>query len=427
VIRVVYSLGLCVVVGLSRGSGPSKPRVAVVNEIPPDQSKFRLGSETVDVNKYAEQLFESIDPVRVKTRGEAIAKVKSGDALGALIIPADITNKLQGTVGLSGEAATVEFYYQGDNPLKSRYVQSALKGRIADANQALSKKVVSVAAGYLALLLHGGDNPIVGHVLGLDSAERIVRAVQATLPAHSAQQNPLEQVAGFAKLARENLDLSDALLSTIGQPIKVNEHVLGAVKGSDDAYTFAVALSIPLMFVCVLLGAGLLALEREEHVFGRLVRGLVSRSAIIAEKAGIAAVLGTIAAALTLAVLVATGSDVSAGHLLGALGTVVVGSVAFGALGVALGAAARDVRTASLLGVLVLLPVAVIGLIPVGLASSGLYDAIRAVSAIFPFRAALNGIDEALRGESVAERLGHLVALAAVYGVLARVALRRFA
>jgi ABC-2 type transport system permease protein len=427
VVLVAYSLALGVAVGLSRGSGPTKPRVAVVNEIPPDQSKFQLGSETVDVNKYAEQLFESIDPIRVKTRAEAIAKVKSGDALGALIIPANITDKLQGTVGLSGEAATVEFYYQGDNPLKSRYVQSALKGRIADANSALSKKVVSVAAGYLSLLLHGGTNPIVGNVLGLDSAERIVRAVEATMPAKDAQRGPLDQVANFAKLARENLDLSDALLSTIGQPIKVNEHVLGAAKGSDDAYTFAVALTIPLMFVCVLLGAGLLALEREEHVFGRLVRGLVSRWAIIGEKTVIAALLGTIAAVLTLAVLVITGSDVSAGHLLAALGTVVVGSIAFGALGVALGAAARDVRTASLLGVLVLLPIAVIGLIPVGLASNGLYDAIRAVSAIFPFRAALNGIDEALRGDGIAERLGHLVLLAAVYGGLARLALRRFA
>jgi ABC-2 type transport system permease protein len=431
VVLVAYSLALGVAVGLSRGSGPTKPRVAVVNEIPPDQSKFQLGSETVDVNKYADQLFESIDPIRVKTREEALDKVRSGDALGALIVPADITDKLQGTINLSGgEPPSVEFYYEGDNPLKSRYVQSALKGRIADANRALSKKVVGVAAKYLGYILHGGQFSVLGQsfdVLGLDAAEQIVRSVEATLPAKSAQRGPLDQVASFAKLAADNLDLSNELLSTIGQPIKVNEHVLGAAKGSDDAYTFAVALSIPLMFVCVLLGAGLLALEREEHVFGRLVRGLVSRWAIIGEKTLIAALLGTIAAVLTLAVLVITGSDVSAGHLLAALGTVVVGSIAFGALGVALGAAARDVRTASLLGVLVLLPIAVIGLIPVGLASSGLYDAIRAVSAIFPFRAALNGIDEALRGDAIAERLGHLVLLAVVYGGLARLALRRFA
>ena len=36
-------------------------------------------------------------------------------------------------------------------------------------------------------------------------------------------------------------------------------------------------MSLSLMVVTLLLAAGMLALEREEHAFGRLVRGLVSR------------------------------------------------------------------------------------------------------------------------------------------------------
>jgi ABC-2 type transport system permease protein len=430
VVLVAYSLLLGVAVGLSRGSGPTKPRVAVVNEIPPDRAKFDLGNETVDVNQYANELFESIDPIRVKTREEALEKVKNGDALGALIVPADITDKLQGTINLAGgDPPQVDFYYEGDNPLKSRYVQSALKSRIADANRALSKKVVAVAAKYLGYILHGGQFTVLGEsfdVLGLEAAERIVRAVQASLPDDSPRRSELDTVANFAELAADNLDLSNELLSTIGQPIKVAEHVLGAAKGADDAYTFAVALSIPLMFVCVLLGAGLLALEREEHVFGRLVRGLVSRGAIVVEKTGISAALGTVAAVLTLTVLVITGSDLEVGNLLVGLALIVLGGIAFGALGVLLGAAAKDVRTASLLGVLVLLPVAVIGLIPVGLASTGLYDAIRVVSAMFPFRAVLNGLNDALRGEGILAAVGHLALLAVIYGAVARLALRRF-
>jgi ABC-type multidrug transport system permease subunit len=429
-ILVVYSLALGVGIGLSRGSGPTKPRVAVVNEIPPDRATFDLGDEQIDANKYAEELFENIDPIPAKDREDALAKVESGDALGALIIPADIVDKLQGTINLSGgDPPTVEFYYEGDNPLKSRYVQSALKSRVADANRALSQKVTDVAARYLGYILHGGEFSLLGQsfdILGLENAERIVTAVQSTLPEGTNRQ-ALERVARFAGLAADNLDLSNELLSTIGQPIQVAEHVLGGDEGSDDAYTFAVALTIPLMFVCVLLGAGMLALEREEHVFGRLVRGLISRRALIVEKAALAAGVGAVTAALTLGVLVAFGSDVAAGRLLAALGTVVVGGLAFGALGVLLGAAARDVRAASLLGVLVLLPIAVLGLIPVGLASTGLYDVIRWVSGAFPFRAALNGIDEALRGEGIGVRLGHLVLLALGYGVLARFALRRFA
>jgi ABC-type multidrug transport system permease subunit len=430
VVLVVYSLALGVAVGLSRGSGPAKPRVAVVNEIPPDQSTFQLGNEKVDVNKYANELFQAIDPIRVGSREEALARVRSGDALAALIVPSDITTKLEGTINLNGgPPPTVDFYYEGDNPLKSRYVRSALNSRIADANRALSEKVTNVAAKYLGYILHGGAFSVLGQsfdVLGLVESERLVRAAQASLPKNDPHRSDLDRVASFAKLAADNLDLSNELLGSIGTPIHVDEHVLGATKGSDDAYTFAIALSIPLMFVCVLLGAGLLALEREENAFGRLVRGLVSRWAIIGEKTAIAAGLGTVAAGLTLAVLVATGSDVAARDLLAGLGVVIVGGVAFGALGVALGAAAREVRAASLLAVLVLLPIAVIGLIPVGLASPGLYDAIRAVSAIFPFRAVLNGIDEALRGQGMGERLAHLAALAAAYAALARVALRRF-
>jgi ABC-2 type transport system permease protein len=430
VVLVAYSLLLGVAVGLSRGTGPTKPRVAVVNEIPEDRSTFQLGGETIDVNETADDLFESIDPIRVETREEAIEKVRNGDALGALIVPADIPDKLNGTINLTGgDPPTVEVYYSGDNPLKSRFVQSAIKSRIADANRALSKTVVDVAAQYLGYILRGGEFSVLGEsfdVLGLERAEEIVAAVQASLPADSPKRKELETVRNFAELAADNLDLSNELLATIGEPIKFDEHIIGAAEGADDAYTFAIALSIPLMFVCVLLGAGLLALEREEHVFGRLVRGLVSRGAVVVEKTGVSAALGFLASLLTLSVLVIIGNDISTGHIAVGLGLVAIGGIAFGALGVLLGGVARDVRTASLLGVLLLLPIAFIGLIPAGLTSSGIYDAIRAVSALFPFRPVVNGLNEALRGEDILARVGHLVLLAAAYGTFARLALRRF-
>jgi ABC-2 type transport system permease protein len=430
-ILIAYSLILGVVVGASSNSAPPKPRVAVVNEIPADQSTFDLGNEKIDANRYAEELFQNIDPIKVKTREEALAKVRSGDALGALIIPADITQRLQGTINLSGgPPPTVEFYYEGDNPLKSRYVQSALKSRIADANRALSQKITKVAATYLGYILHGGSFSVLGQsfdVLGLENAERIVRAVQATLPEGNAQRQALERVASFAQLAAENLDLSNELLGTIGTPIRVAQHELGARSGSLDAYKFAVALAISLMFVCVLLGAGLLALEREEHAFGRLVRGLVSRTTIVAEKTTVAALLGAVAAVLTLGLLLAFGGQVSAGTLPAAALAIAAAAIAFAALGVALGAITRDVRASSLLAVLLLLPIAVIGLIPVGIVSAGAYDVMNVLSALFPFRPALLGIDEALRGTGSAERLGHLAVLIVAYAVLARLALRRFA
>ena len=57
-----------------------------------------------------------------------------------------------------------------------------------------------------------------------------------------------------------------------------------AIPPSLDTFAIAVAATITLMFVTVLLVAGSLALEREENAFARLTRGLVAKSALLGEK-----------------------------------------------------------------------------------------------------------------------------------------------
>ena len=69
--------------------------------------------------------------------------------------------------------------------------------------------------------------------------------------------------------------------------------------------------------------------------------------------------------------------------------------VAFATLGVALGAIVRDVRAASLLALFVSLPLVFLALVPSAAVSSGLFDAIRIISAIFPFKPALEALDAA--------------------------------
>ena len=106
----------------------------------------------------------------------------------------------------------------------------------------------------------------------------------------------------------------------------------------------------------------------------------------------------------------------------------IAGAVAFGALGVAMGALAREVRAASLLAFMAALPIAVLGLVPSGAVGDGLYDLIRAVSALFPFKPTLDALESALgRSGGIAAPLLHLAALALAYAALARLALRRFA
>ena len=105
------------------------------------------------------------------------------------------------------------------------------------------------------------------------------------------------------------------------------------------------------------------------------------------------------------------------------------GALAFGALGVAIGALAREVRAASLLAFLLALPIAFLALVPAGAVASGLYDVIRVVSALFPFRAALEAVDAALNdARRPGGALAHLAALAVGWAVArARSALQRFA
>ena len=424
---LVYSVVLAVVVSQAVDRGPSKPRIVVVNEIPPDRATFELGPETIDVNQIASELYESIDPVRADTREEGLEKVEAGEAIGMLVVPADIPQKLAGAIGLTGgEPPSVEFYYEADNPLKSQQVQSAIKSRVADANRAISQKITAEAGKYLGYILRGGSFSLLGQsfeVLGLENAERIVTAVQESLPAGDRNRDALEQVASFADLAAENLDLSEELLNSIGTPIRVNEHRLSE---GGDAFYSAAAVAVSLLFVCVLLGAGLLALEREEHAFGRLVRGLASRTTIVAQKTLLAALLGAAAGAVVLGILAALG-NADAGHLPAAIGMAAAAAAAFGALGVVIGALAREVRAASLLAILVLLPVAVVGLIPSGTVTGFADTVIDGIGTVFPFRPALRGIEAGLVGSGALERLAHLAALVLAYCAIARLALRRFA
>jgi hypothetical protein len=102
-------------------------------------------------------------------------------------------------------------------------------------------------------------------------------------------------------------------------------------------------------------------------------------------------------------------------------------ALAFAALGVAIGGLAREVRAASLLAFMLALPIAAVALVPSGAVGGTLYDLIRIVSAAFPFSPALDALDAALNGGGLAGPLAHLAALTVAFGLVARLALRRFA
>jgi ABC-2 type transport system permease protein len=429
---VLYPVLIALLIGLALSKGPDKPRVAIFNQLPAGGGVVTVAGTRVDTREYARRLFQSIQPITVHSRAAALSKVRNGEALAAIIVPPDLVQRIQQAVGLSAKDSrpTVEVLYNAEDPVKQQFVQSTIGSRVADLNKAVSGKLTQIAAGYLDILLRGGKFSILGQdidILGLQRSKALVDSVLTRTPQGSPDHVALQRVSGFAALAIDNLDLSGVLLSSISSPIKVQQTVVAGRRTPLDAYAVTVAVTLSLMLVCVLLAAGMLALEREEHAFARLVRGLVSRWSLLAEKVVLAA---GCAAAATLLMCAGVSAFVSLDWARFGLWVVALaaGGLAFGALGVAIGALAREVRAASLLAILLALPIAFLALVPSGAVANGLYDVIRVVSALFPFRASLDAVDAALNDAGgLGGALAHLAALVAGWSVIARAALQRFA
>ncbi len=422
-VLVVYPIAIALLIGLALSRSPGKPKVAIANLAAPGAT-VELGGSKVEVGRYYAQLFSEVQPLPVSTRAQAVAKVRSGEALAAVVIPANIASKLSSVLS----QGQLEVIYNGD-ALQQSLVQSKIQAAVAQANLELSQQIRRLASKGISLLLQGGDLSQLGinqpHLLGLEAVPGALAGVIARAP-QGHDRRELERVRELASFAANNLNLSKNVLATVGQPVQVNATTVHGRRTPLNTFAVVVAVSISLMFVCVLLAAGGVALEREENTLARLTRGLISPEGLVLEKLLLA---GGCAFVLAFAMLAGIGAFVALdwsriGLWLAALAA---GALAFAALGVAIGALAREVRGASLLAFLLSLPLAFLALVPAGAVTPGLYDAIRAVSAVFPFKAALQALDAAVNGAEPAlgGSLVHLLAVALLFGVLARVGLRR--
>ena len=422
---VIYPVVIAVLIGFALSRGPDKPEVAFYNGLS-EGSTVELGGQKIDLTEQGSRLFEEIDPVRTESRDEAIQKVRDGEVLGALIIPDDLASNLQSTL----EPGTVEVFYNAEDPAKKEFVENTIEAQVQQANAALTKRIAVEALDLLELISDGGSYSFLGQdfdVLGLVRAERILTEARKELPAGSAQREELDRVLAFSKLARENLAFSDEVLGVVGEPIRVKATALEGGSTSLNAFAVALAAAVSIMFITLLLAAGLLAVEREENAFARLVRGLVSQTALLTEKAALAAVCSTAVCMLMLAGL-GLFVDLDWGRLPLWLLAVAAGALAFSALGLAIGALTREVRAASLLAFMLALPLAFLALVPSGAVAPALFDVIRGISAVFPFKPTLDALDAALNDSgSLAGPLVHLGVLALAFGALSRLGLRRFA
>jgi hypothetical protein len=426
---VIYPVAIALLIGLALSRGPTKPRVAIVNETTPG-ARVEVGGRSVDVGEYASQLFDQVQAVPTATRAQAIAKIQSGDVLAAVVIPHDIAARLSSDIS----QARLEVLYNG-NAIEQSLVQSSLNSALAQANLGFSEQIQQAAAQAIGLLLKGGNLGVLGappNMIGLSQIPPLLRRVIAHQPP-SPDRAALERTLAFANFAAQNLTLSKTVLETISQPIAVHTTLLHGRRTPLNTFAVVVAVIVSEMFIGLLLAAGAVALEREEHALARLLRGavgargvLVSRNTLLAEKSLLAAVCSFVVA---FAMLAGIGAFVHLGwpRLPLWLAALALGAVAFAALGVAIGALAREVRAASLLAFLLSFPLAFLALVPSGSVGRGLYDAISAISFVFPFKAALEALDAAVNQSSPAlpGPLVHLATLTVVFGALARIGLRR--
>jgi ABC-type transport system involved in multi-copper enzyme maturation permease subunit len=421
-VLVIYPVAIALLIGLAISRSPAKPRVAIVDETPPGQT-VQVGSQRVEVSQYATQLFSQVQPVPVASRAQAVAKVKRGDVLAAVVIPRNIAARLSSDV----VPAHVEVIYNGD-ALEQSLVRSTLNSALAQANLGFSEQIQQAAAEGLDRLLKGGNLGVLGgpqNLIGLSQIPAGLNRIIARLP-QGADRRELERISQFAQFGAQNLLLSKNVLSTVSQPIRVQSTLLHGRRTPLNTFAVVVAVSVSLMFISVLLAAGGVALEREEHTLMRLVRGLVSRERLLVEK-------GLLSAGCSFVVAFAMLAGVSAfvaldwSRVAQWIAALAFGAVAFGALGVAIGALAREVRAASLLAFLLSLPLAFLALVPAGSVAGGVNDAIDAVSFVFPFKASLQALDAAVNGASpsLGSPLIHLAVLTLVFAALARAGLRR--
>jgi ABC-type multidrug transport system permease subunit len=428
---IVYPIVLAVLIGLAISRSPEKPRVAFLNQIPTGNG-LELGNGGFSQDEARRQLCAKVDCVTVSSRAEAVQKVKDGDVLGGLILPPDFISKLQAELSTNGtEPATVDVILNNDDPLKAEVVNDRISSLLTQANLLLSSKISDVASNYERILANGGQFtiPFLGQtvdILGLQKSEKALDSVAASLP--PAQRDRVAKVSDFAHLARQNLALADSLLSSVRQPIAVDKQVIAGSVPPLDTFAVAVAAAVTLLFVTVLLVSGSLALEREENTFTRLTRGLVSRTGLLVEKS----VLGTGAALVVTLLLLAAITpfeSISWGRIYLILPAILFAGAASSGLGLAIGAAAREVRASALLAFALALPVAFISLVPSGTVNKTLLDVIHVIAGAFPFRAAVDAFSGALStsGPDLGLPLLHLALLTVGYLVLARLALRRFA
>jgi ABC-2 type transport system permease protein len=418
-VLIAYPLVIALLIGLTAAYANAKPRVALVDldHVP---SRVTVAGNTFDVNGLIRDVAKNIEIVHM-SQAQAAEQLAAGRVAAVVTIPAGFVAELKALV--TSPRLTLETGTGGITPR----IRQQMQALVYNLNLHLQKAFIQADIRYVQLLLHGGKGNVLGHsfsIIGLDGTSRLL----ARLPPSPERR----QIKDFVHDARLALALTGDAIRATAAPIALDEVKGHGRTSALSAQVQAYGLGITVCFLGLLLAAGALAAERDENAIGRLVRGLVGLGQLVAAKVALAA---AVAVAIGLAILLGFGVVVEAGNVTGGepwqrlplvlLGVALAGAVV-GAVGALIGALARESRTASLVGILVVLPVVFLGLVP-----REIVPAAGWISDAFPFVHAVRFFASALYDGSPWHVLGReaawLAGLGLAFGALARLSARRLA
>ncbi|MBA3716924.1 MAG: ABC transporter permease [Actinobacteria bacterium] len=414
---VAYPLVIALLVGLVAGYASAKPRVALVDEAGLPHT-ITLAGETFNVDKTIRNVSESVKLVGL-SRDEAERELRNGEVVAVITVPQDFLSNLRGM--LHSPQLQVQ---TGTGTLASR-VKQQIQALVYSLNRQLQGAFIRTNLGYVHALKHGATISFLGRkieILGLDKSEELL----AQLPPSSQR----DRVIAFVHDARLALAQTDAAMRATANPIQLVEVSKRGRTWALSAQVQSYALAVTIAFLTLLLAASALAAERDENVIGRLARGLVGFGQLVWAKVALAA---AVALGLGAGIALVFGIIIQAAGIEGGepwerlpllLAGVALAGASLGALGALIGGLAREARTASLVAVLIVLPIVFLGLVPKEVVPAAAW-----ISEAFPFSHAARLFQSALFDSSPWSGTGRealwLLGLGGGFGLLARVAARR--
>ena len=414
---VSYPIVIALLVGLVAGYANAKPRVALVDEdnLPP---VVEVAGQKFGVSKTIHEVARNVRLVKM-SQEEAARELASGKVVAVITVPPGFIADLQTTVRQPSLVLQT-----GTGGVAPR-VRQQMQALVFQLNGKLQRAFIAANLRYVTLILHGGDGSFLGtnfHVLGLDRTQRLLSGMEPSQRALA--------IRNFVRVARLALRQTGSALQATANPIRLQQPKEHGRTWVLSAQVQAYGIALTITFLALLLAAGAVASERDENVIGRLGRGLVSHGQLVAAKVALAA---AVALGLGGAIALTFGIVIEVGGVVGGepwsrfpvlLAGIALAGAAIGALGTLLGALAREARTASLVAVLVVLPIVFLGLVPREVVAAAGW-----VSDVLPFAHAVRFFGSALYDADPWRRLGvesaWLVGLGGLFGVLARAGVRR--